>query len=73
MLPKLSNAGHPFVPSFDDGKAQMLACMEQSLKGVVSKKRNPPCPVGAWSDLGQVEDADMAAGEQGQPERMQGR
>jgi bifunctional non-homologous end joining protein LigD len=43
MLLKLSkSASIHFVPSFDDGEALMIACMEQSLEGVVSKKRNAP-------------------------------
>jgi hypothetical protein len=32
------------VPSFD-GQARMLACMEQSLEGVMSKKRNCKRPL----------------------------
>jgi bifunctional non-homologous end joining protein LigD len=42
-LLKLCNAGSiHFVPFFDDGEALMLACMEHSLEGVVSKKRDAP-------------------------------
>jgi ATP-dependent DNA ligase len=53
------------VPSFDDGQALMLACMEQSLEGVVSKKRNAPYRSGRGPTWIQVQDADVATGEQG--------
>ena len=35
-------AGIAMVPSFDDGEALMLGCMEHGLEGVVSKKRDAP-------------------------------
>ena len=35
-------AGVAVVPSFDDGQALLLGCMEHGLEGVVSKKRDAP-------------------------------
>ena len=35
-------AGIAMVPSFDDGEALMLGCMEHGLEGVVSKRRDAP-------------------------------
>ena len=41
-LDKVKVAGIALVPSFDDGEALMLGCMELGLEGVVSKKRDAP-------------------------------
>ena len=38
------------IPSFDDGERLMLACMEHSLEGVVSKRRDAPYVSGSRAE-----------------------
>jgi hypothetical protein len=66
MLLSLSKVqGIALVPSFDDGGKLMLAAMQHSLEGVVSKRKASTYTSGRGPPLGEVQDADVAAGKQG--------
>jgi bifunctional non-homologous end joining protein LigD len=74
MLLRLSKTGAiHFVPSFDDGQALMLACMEHSLEGVVSKKRNAPYRSGRGPTWVKSKTPTWRQANKDRWERMQGR
>ena len=74
MLLKLSKATSiHLVPAFDDGEALMLACMEHSLEGVVSKKRNAPYRSGRGPTWVKSKTPTWRQANKDRWERMQGR
>jgi bifunctional non-homologous end joining protein LigD len=74
MLLKLSKSGSVhFVPSVDDGQALMLACMEQSLEGVVSKRRDSPNRSGRGPTWVKSKTPMWRQANKDRWERMQGR
>lgn len=62
-----------FVPAFDDGEALMLACMGQSLEGVVSKKRDAPYRSGRGPTWVKSKTPTWRQANKDRWERMQGR
>ena len=40
LLPRSTDPALGMVPSFDDGQALFIACMDRGLEGIVSKRRN---------------------------------
>ena len=65
-------AGVGLVPSFDDGQVLLNACMEHSLEGRRFQAKGFHLHVGTRKALGQVQNADMASGEQGPLEADRG-
>ena len=73
LLQRAGPAGVGFVASFDDGDALMLGCMEQSLEGVVSKRRDAPYRSGSRPEWVKSKTPTWRQANKDRWERMQGR
>jgi len=70
LFRKVKGTDIGMVPSFDDGQALLIACMDKGIEGVVSKKRDAPYRSGSRPEWVKVKSPGWRAANQDRGEML---